>query len=97
MPRLQTIYDWGSFIQFLRSEHFLGWTQEKLAQQLGVSLSSVSKWESAGIEPQPKTRAKLRALANEIGFQREMWPKKEHVAPRSMSSTRAGRNQTRKM
>ena len=31
-----------------------GWTQEDLAQKLGVSRQSVSKWESAGAIPDLK-------------------------------------------
>lgn len=31
-----------------------GWTQENLAQKLGVSRQSVSKWESAGAIPDLK-------------------------------------------
>ena len=36
-----------------------GWTQEDLAQKLGVSRQSVSKWESAGAIPDLDTFNKL--------------------------------------
>lgn len=41
-----------------------GWTQEMLAQQVGVTLSSVQRWESG--EAKPRTR-KRDALAAALG------------------------------
>lgn len=39
-----------------------GWTQEDLAQKLGVSRQSVSKWESAGAIPDLKKIIQLADL-----------------------------------
>lgn len=39
-----------------------GWTQEDLAQKLGVSRQSVSKWESAGAIPDLKKIIQLAYL-----------------------------------
>ena len=39
-----------------------GWTQEELAQKLGVSRQSVSKWESAGAIPDLKKIIQLADL-----------------------------------
>ncbi|MFJ1600194.1 helix-turn-helix transcriptional regulator [Streptomyces sp. NPDC088261] len=46
----------------------LGYSQEKLAELLGVDRTTVGRWESGGAAPQPSQRRGL-ALALEVGFQ----------------------------
>ena len=49
-----------------------GWSQEDLAEQLGVSRQSVSKWESAGSVPDlKKSHSDGRALRCEHGLPSE--------------------------
>ena len=42
-----------------------GWTQEKLAQEVGVSFSTVNCWERGKRNPQPYLLKKLMELAEE--------------------------------
>jgi len=42
-----------------------GWTQEKLAQEVGVSFSTVNSWERGRRNPQPYLLKKLMELAEE--------------------------------
>ena len=42
-----------------------GWTQEKLAQEVGVSFSPVKSWERGKRNPQPYLLKKLTELAEE--------------------------------
>ena len=42
-----------------------GWTQEKLAQEVGVSFSTVNNWERGKRNPQPYLLKKLMELAEE--------------------------------
>ena len=51
-----------------------GWTQEDLAQKLGVSRQSVSKWESAGAIPDLK---KIIQLADLFGVRTDYLLKDE--------------------
>ena len=46
-----------------RIRHKLGWSQERLAQFLGVSWVSVNRWEAGKNEPKPETIDKLLELA----------------------------------
>lgn len=40
----------------------LGWTQERLARELGVSWTTVNRWERGKTEPSPLAEAKLETL-----------------------------------
>ena len=42
-----------------------GWTQEKMAQEVGVSFSTVNSWERGKRNPQPYLLKKLMELAGE--------------------------------
>lgn len=42
----------------------MGWTQEKLAQEIGVSFSTVNAWERGRRSPQPFLLRKLLELAD---------------------------------
>lgn len=39
-----------------------GWTQEELAQQIGVTLSTVQRWESKGGKPSRLARKALEKI-----------------------------------
>ena len=45
-----------------------GWAQEDLAQEVGVSLSTVQRWESKGGNPTRLARRELRKLFLEAGI-----------------------------
>lgn len=43
-----------------------GWTQERLAQEMGVAFSTVNGWERGRRKPQPFLMNKLQELANTV-------------------------------
>lgn len=43
----------------------VGWTQEDLAREIGVSLSTVQRWERQGGEPTRLARRELQKLFDE--------------------------------
>jgi len=43
-----------------------GWTQEQLARNLGVSLNTVQRWESAKTRPSPLAIEKLQGLLEDV-------------------------------
>ena len=66
----------GIFISKMRKEK--GWTQNQLAQKLGVTNKAVSKWENARCLPETSV---LPALAEALGCKGIRVTKKEEVAP----------------
>ncbi|NJO79193.1 MAG: helix-turn-helix transcriptional regulator [Cyanobacteria bacterium RM1_2_2] len=47
----------------------MGLTQEKLAAQLGVSFSTLNRWENEHSQPSPLAREKLEKLRQQIGLE----------------------------
>ena len=43
-----------------------GWTQEKLARNVGVSLNTVQRWESGKTHPSPLAMDKLQELLEDV-------------------------------
>ncbi len=52
-------------IRGLRSK--LGLTQEKFAQKVGVSFSTVNEWENGKRKPSPLAMKQLESLVQEVG------------------------------
>ncbi len=46
----------------------MGWAQEDLAHEVGVSLSTVQRWESKGGNPTRLARRELKRLFQEAGI-----------------------------
>ena len=46
-----------------------GWVQEDMAREMGVSLSTVQRWENRGGEPTRLARRELRRLFKEAGIE----------------------------
>ena len=44
----------------------MGWSQEDLAREIGVSLSTIQRWETKGSKPIRLARLKLEELWQEI-------------------------------
>lgn len=57
----------GKLVRELRQQ--MGLTQEKLAAQLGVSFSTLNRWENEHSRPSPLARAKLEELRQRIGLE----------------------------
>jgi len=45
-----------------------GWAQEDMAREIGVSLSTVQRWERQGGKPTRLARRELRRLFQETGI-----------------------------
>ena len=73
MPRQTSKYMWDKIVFELRSERHLDCTQEGLARKLRVSVFSVSKWER-GTVPAAQVRARIRKIAEEVGYTQASWP-----------------------
>jgi len=48
-----------------------GWAQEDLAREIGVSLSTVQRWEKQGAKPTRLARGELAKLFLEAGISSE--------------------------
>lgn len=46
-----------------------GWTQEALAREIGVSLSTVQRWQKQGGRPTLLARRELKKLFQETGLE----------------------------
>ena len=46
----------------------MGWGQEDMAREIGVSLSTVQRWERQGGEPTRLARRELKRLFEEAGI-----------------------------
>ena len=49
----------------------MGWGQEDMAREIGVSLSTVQRWERQGGEPTRLARRELKRLFKEAGIDGE--------------------------
>ena len=58
--------DYASIIKELRKKMHL--SQEEFAKVLGVSFSSINRWENSRHEPTIKVKRKLKALFREYGI-----------------------------
>jgi transcriptional regulator with XRE-family HTH domain len=45
-----------------------GWAQEDLAREIGVSLSTIQRWENKGSNPTRLARRELKKLFDEAGI-----------------------------
>ena len=57
--------DLGRLVKSLREK--LGLSQEKLAARMGVTFSSVNRWENGHSKPSPLAVQKLEELVIELG------------------------------
>lgn len=48
-----------------------GWSQEDLAREIDVSLSTVQRWEKKGSKPTRLARRELKRLFEEVGIDSE--------------------------
>jgi putative transcriptional regulator len=62
--------DVGWLVKSIRQR--LGITQEKLAAQLGVTFSSVNRWENGHRKPSPLAMRSIEELATKIGLRPEI-------------------------
>ena len=46
-----------------------GWAQEDMAREMGVSLSTVQRWENRGGQPTRLARRELRKVFQEAGIE----------------------------
>ena len=46
----------------------MDWTQEELARKIGVSLSTVQRWETKGVHPHHLARRELKRLFRKAGI-----------------------------
>lgn len=56
----------GAAIEVAATRHTLGWTQRQLALELGVSATTVSRWENGATEPHPAILTLLRIYVQRI-------------------------------
>jgi len=63
---------WAIAVAQLR--HLTGLTQEQLARELGVTVSSVNRWENGHALPIPLARIALRSLAQQWEVRDLQWP-----------------------
>ena len=50
----------------MKLREFLGWTQEKLAREVGISMSTLTRWESGKTKPSPLAKYNLKELIEKV-------------------------------
>ena len=65
MAVADTTKDLGRLVKSLRDQ--LGLSQEKLAAKLGVTFSSVNRWENGHRKPSPLAMKQIEAILLELG------------------------------
>ena len=55
-------------VKELRSQ--MGWSQEDAAREIGVSLSTIQRWETRGANPTRLARRELQKLFKKAGINR---------------------------
>ena len=66
MPSMENI---AEQLKALRRQH--GWSQEDLARELGVSFSTVNRWENDKAKPSKLAKKQLKRLLSEANGTRE--------------------------
>jgi DNA-binding XRE family transcriptional regulator len=67
MPRRRRSGSWsGGHVKALRE--FAGWSQQELADQLGMRQQTVSEWETGKYTPRRSTGVLLEFIAEQVGF-----------------------------
>ena len=49
----------------------MGWAQEDLAREIGVSLSTIQRWERQGVKPSRLARREITRLFNEASIKQD--------------------------
>ena len=73
---------YGSYMEALKEKvkelrERMGWAQEDLAREIGVSLSTVQRWEKRGANPTRLARRELAKLFQKAGISVERQVRKE--------------------
>jgi len=66
MPSMENI---AEQLKALRRQH--GWSQEDLARELGVSFSTVNRWENDKAKPSKLAKKQIKRLLSEANGTRE--------------------------
>lgn len=66
MPSMENI---AEQLKALRQQH--GWSQEDLARELGVSFSTVNRWENGKAKPSRLAKKQIKRLLSEANETRE--------------------------
>lgn len=67
--------DFPKCIKSIRQK--LGLSQEELAQKLGVSFTSVNRWENGQTKPSKLARRQIEALCKKLNCQMPMFRRKD--------------------
>jgi len=76
--RIVIAFDWPEFVNTLR-DTYMTCSQEEMARQLGVTVSTISNWERGVAKPQWRHQRKLRALGYDYKYRRQQWPSRSWV------------------
>ena len=66
MPSMENI---AEQLKALRRQH--GWSQEDLARELGVSFSTVNRWENGKAKPSKLAKKQIKRLLSEANGTKE--------------------------
>jgi DNA-binding transcriptional regulator YiaG len=58
-------------VQIKEIREKMSWSQEDLAREVGVSLSTVHRWEKYGVKPSRLARRELQRVLERVGLQKE--------------------------
>ena len=68
LPQLMEVIMKGLKEKVKQLRRMKGWAQEDLAREMGVSLSTIQRWENKGGNPTRLARRELKKLFTEAGI-----------------------------